>query len=236
MPHERSATVFQWMGNVNDLTVARTPHAILPAIVSWEYRLEEAVLFLAKSLTKAPKKGKKPVIMHSLRVGSALISRGCSEDVVIAGMLHDIMEKSSVTPREISRRFGVAVALMVGATTNKMTLTKPLERYEDSLKRCAAVGEGALMVRAADLMDNCDRLTALGQLNRLGRLGAKVKILLQYCKAYEMDARVVSDLNLRLKRIAKITGTLALLAPAPRKKAQPASRSSVQPQKTRKNT
>ena len=207
MPRDRNTAVFELMGKASELAGERVLRdATLPMIVAWESRLEDAVLFLAESLKKAPRKGKKPVIMHSLRVGSTLMAKGFPADVVIAGMLHDIMEKTPVTPREISRRFGHAVALMVSATTNQTRIEHPLDRYEDSLKRCASLGEGALMVRVADLMDNCDRLTALGQYDRLERLAEKLSMVIAYCRVFSLDRRVILDLSLRLRRIRRLTG------------------------------
>lgn len=207
MPRDRNTAVFEVMGKASELSGEGADHAsAIPTIVAWEHRLEDAVLFLAESLKKMPRKGKKPVIMHSLRVGSTLMTKGCAADVVIAGMLHDIMEKTPVTSREISRRFGSAVALMVSATTNQTRIENPVARYEDSLRRCASLGEGALMVRVADLMDNCDRLTALGQLDRLDRLAEKLQMLIAYCKTFSMDQRVILDLSLRLRRIRRLKG------------------------------
>ena len=211
MPVDRNTATFELMGKASGLTKGEAVQATaIPAIVAWEHRLEDAVLFLADSLKKAPRRGKKPVIMHSLRVGSTLMAKGYSADVVIAGMLHDIVEKTSVTPRDISRRFGSAVALMVSATTNQPLIDHPLDRYEDSLKRCASLGEGALMVRVADLMDNCDRLTALGQYDRLDRLAEKLQMLIAYCKAFSMDRRVTLDLSRRLRRISRLTGEVKM--------------------------
>ena len=234
MPRERSTAVFELMGNVNEPARDGAPHAVLPTIVAWEHKLEDAVLFLAESLSKGIKKGKKPVVMHSIRVGSTLIARGCTADVVLAGMLHDIMEKAPVTSREISRRFGVAVALMVGATTNNLEIVNPLERYEDSLIRCAALGEGALMVRVADLLDNCDRLTALGQYDRLDRLGTKLRMLIAYAKAYHLDSRVIADLSLRVRRIHRLTGTQS---PLPLRLEPPTLvKQSVPPKKAKRKT
>ena len=184
----------------------------VPSIIACEDRLEEALHFLVGVLATNPKRGKKPVVVHSLRVAMLLGSMGCAADVIVAGLLHDVLEKTSLTQSHISRRFGPTVGGLVGAATNDPDIDCPLQRYEDSLGRCAAAGIGALLVRGADLIDNCDRLMALGGHRRLVRASAKLRMLLQVSRAHGVDERMIGELTRRYRRIGRKVAGLALVA------------------------
>ena len=90
---------------------AATP--LLLNIIAREERVEEAVLFLVKVLAPRSRRGKKAVILHSLRVGFYLMSLGYREEVVIGGLLHDVSEKTEYTPSDLARRFGGKIGRIV---------------------------------------------------------------------------------------------------------------------------
>ncbi len=176
----------------------------LHRIVTCEERVEEALHFLASRLEQRPRRGKKPVLLHSVRVGFLLMAFGCPTDVVIAGLLHDVMEKTTANSRDIQRRFGARVAAIVRATTNDPTLRSPIERYEDSVRRCAKIGPTALVVRAADLCDNTDRVLHTPRLGRVEKLLEKVEVLLAAAREKKIDDRLVVELVKRQRRLQKL--------------------------------
>jgi len=51
----------------------------------------------------------KPAIPHLLRVGEYLFKKGFGGEVVTAGLLHDVLEWSSVTEKELEEKFGKRV-------------------------------------------------------------------------------------------------------------------------------
>lgn len=210
------------MGAARMARVEASGLGYLPNIIAHEDRLEEVIHFLIRALEDKPKRGKKPVAMHSLRVGFSLLSLGFEIDVVIGGLLHDILEKTSLSGNHIARRFGPAVGKMVVAATNNDRIDEPMARYLDSVRRCAAVGEGALLIRAADLIDNCDRLMALGSAARLERTAAKMRLLLNVCREELVDPRMVEELARRHRRISRRVGGLALVS----KKSSPGPKAS----------
>lgn len=179
-------------------------------IIACEERVEEAVLFLVKVLAPRSRRGKKAVVLHSLRVGFYLMSLGFGEDVVIAGILHDVAEKTDHSPGALGRRFGGRIGRIVAAVTNNQRIHDALGRYEDSIRRCRECGEEALIVRAADLMDNSDRLLARGSDERLIKMADKIRLLLKTCRDAGVDARVVEDLSRRLRRIGRRAGGATL--------------------------
>lgn len=167
-------------------------------IIACEERVEEAVFFLVKALAPRAKSGKKAVILHSLRVGFYLMSLGYDEKVVIAGVLHDVAEKTAIAPLELGRRFGFKVGRIVAAVTNNAEISDALERYRDSVQRCALYGPEALVVRAADLLDNFDRIYAKGNQERLARVVVKLRMLLKVGRKAQLDPRLLDELVQRM--------------------------------------
>jgi (p)ppGpp synthase/HD superfamily hydrolase len=191
---------------VRTKAVASFPHH--HRSVACEERLEEAVHFLTDRLGAKggkPRRGKKPVVLHSLRVGFALLAAGYPTDVVVAGFLHDIIEKTGMRPAQISRRFGADVGRMVAATTNDGRIHDVYDRYADSLRRCVAAGRGALTVRAADLIDNTDRALALGSRGRYEKIAGKLQMLVNVAKAGRIDASLLGELRKRLRLLEKVS-------------------------------
>lgn len=54
-----------------------------------------------------------PYISHPCAVGMILQKAGCSEEVVIAGILHDTLEDTETTERDLLDRFGPVVLEIV---------------------------------------------------------------------------------------------------------------------------
>lgn len=189
------------------IRMSNAESAIFPdlhRIITCEERVEEAVKLLARALDDNPRRGKKPVLIHSLRVGFLLMAFDAPTDVVIAGILHDMMEKTPITSSQLTRRFGPDVAAMVAATTNDPRLRDPLDRYENSVIRCAEYGEGALLVRASDLIDNCDRMLHASRLGRMEKLLEKLRLLVRVCRQQDVDDRLLVELVKRQRRIARL--------------------------------
>jgi len=81
-------------------------------------KIQDAIYFSVKThevYQKQKRKGKDiPYITHPLVVGLILAKAGASEDVMVAGILHDTIEDSidekKVDKEMLSERFGDAVA------------------------------------------------------------------------------------------------------------------------------
>lgn len=63
------------------------------------------------------KTGRVPYIAHPFGVAMILQQMGCDEEVVAAGMLHDVVEDTTVTLDEIRQTFGDTVADIVEGCT-----------------------------------------------------------------------------------------------------------------------
>lgn len=95
----------------------------------------------------------KPTLLHSTRVGIYLYNQGYKSSICIAGLLHDLVEDSTVTIEDIETNFGKEVAKIVSTNTKKEELNENI-KYNELLKRCIESGEDAAIVKSADIIDN----------------------------------------------------------------------------------
>jgi len=102
-------------------------------------KLEEAIIYATiMHQGKIRKFGKIPYILHSLEVAQILSTMTEDEDVITAGILHDIVEDTDGTMEEIKKRFGERVAALVASETenkypNEDKCATWKRRKEDSL-------------------------------------------------------------------------------------------------------
>jgi len=96
-------------------------------------------------------KGGQPYLGHVQRVAERLVVMH-DPDLEIAGLLHDAVEDTSLTLRNVETLFGPRVARIVGTVTRLVE-----ETYEDFIARIQESGtRDAVMVKLADLADNMD--------------------------------------------------------------------------------
>ena len=65
--------------------------------MSLSLKFESAVRLLVEHFPISDQNSRKPVLFHDIRVGVYLYNNGYSEDVVLAGLLHDALEWSSAS-------------------------------------------------------------------------------------------------------------------------------------------
>lgn len=81
---------------------------------------ERALQFAARAHRQQVRKGTDiPYITHAVHVSVILLRHGFDEDVVIAGVLHDVVEDCGVAPQELEAFFGAEVARLVEAVSER---------------------------------------------------------------------------------------------------------------------
>jgi (p)ppGpp synthase/HD superfamily hydrolase len=96
----------------------------------------------------------RPFIEHPVSVASVLAEEGFDEDVVAAGLLHDVVEDTEATTDEVRERFGERVGALVDAMTDEAEI-KPYERRKAiHRERVASAGTDAAAIYAADKLCN----------------------------------------------------------------------------------
>jgi (p)ppGpp synthase/HD superfamily hydrolase len=124
----------------------------------------EAALALAAGAHQGQtrKAGGEPYIVHVVHVSVILLRHGFSEDVAIAGLLHDVVEDQDVPLAQIKAGFGPAVAEMVAALTERKQedgQERPWEdRKREALAHLATASPEAVTVKAADTLHNARSL------------------------------------------------------------------------------
>lgn len=108
----------------------------------------------------------EPYIGHPVAVAEVLEAFGADEDVVIAGLLHDVVEDTPYTLHDISVRFGPKVAWIVDYVTEQDKALGWEERKAAYLRRLADGPREARMVcladKAVNMQDTVDLLVEEG--------------------------------------------------------------------------
>jgi (p)ppGpp synthase/HD superfamily hydrolase len=91
-----------------------------------------------------------PFILHPLEVAALLYYTGAADDLIAAGVLHDVVEKADVTAAELRERFGPRVTALVLAVSDDDRIIGYGERKAALRRQVADAGEDALALFAAD--------------------------------------------------------------------------------------
>ncbi len=118
-------------------------------------RVFQAIQFATKAHTGQFRKGTKvPYIIHPLGVAKILIEAGCSEDVVVAGILHDTVEDSSFKMDDIRRDFGEEVARLVEGASEPNKSDTWENRKQHTIDNLETAPMDAVYVSLADKLAN----------------------------------------------------------------------------------
>lgn len=115
--------------------------------------IEKAIEFLVQAIITSGN-NPKPVILHSILVGLSLAKLDYPIHVIQAGFLHDVIEDSEASIENMQEKFGDKVFTIVSACTYNNSIQNKVEQYKDAMSRAAETGRDALVVMAADLIQN----------------------------------------------------------------------------------
>ncbi len=134
-------------------------------------RLKQAIEVATKAHEGQLRKTGEPYIIHPLAVMKILQEWNMDEDTVIAGVLHDTVEDTPLTLKEIEDQFGKDVAFLVNGVTKlgkarkgMKDLGEYLPKTSDNLlKLLIATGQDirVLIIKLADRLHNLRTLGAL---------------------------------------------------------------------------
>jgi hypothetical protein len=126
-------------------------------------RFQEALDFAvsAHGSQKQERKGTTfPYVGHPIRVAETLDRFGSSEDVIVAGFLHDTIEDAQVTADEIAATFNARIADLVTAVTEADKSLPWKTRKEQSIAHLEQVDDREVLeLVAADKLDNVRSIT-----------------------------------------------------------------------------
>jgi (p)ppGpp synthase/HD superfamily hydrolase len=107
-----------------------------------------------------------PFIEHPLEVARLLRDAGCSDVLVAAGLLHDVVESTDVSAAELRARFGAAVANLVQAVTDRTRVESYRLRKQVLREQVRSAGVDAALLFAADKISKVRELPDLARRDR----------------------------------------------------------------------
>ena len=134
-------------------------------------RIKHAVDIATKAHEGQTRKTGEPYIVHPLAVKKILEEWGMDEDTIIAGILHDTIEDTPLTLKDIKQEFGESVAFLVDGVTKLSTARngmRDIDTYlpatkDNFLRLMIALGDDirVLIIKLADRLHNLRTLSAL---------------------------------------------------------------------------
>jgi (p)ppGpp synthase/HD superfamily hydrolase len=135
-----------------------------------------------------------PFIEHPIEVGWLLCWDGQSEEVIAAGLLHDVLEKTPTAVAELARRFGTRIARVVESVSDDPSVIDYESRKRELRHRVARAGPDTRAVFAADKIAKVRELSLLPT-QRLREPTARAK-LRHYRASLEMLHRAAGGQGL----------------------------------------
>lgn len=127
-------------------------------------KIEQAFYFSAKAHSRQRRLTGEPFFIHPVAVAKRVAQWRGDADSVIAALLHDTVEDTSVRLEELRQEFGEKVAFLVDGVTNVMGVDGREERDRQSfakLKEAVERDARVLLIRLADRSHNLETLFAL---------------------------------------------------------------------------
>lgn len=154
-------------------------------------KLLKSIIFATKKHNGQPRSGTDmPYLIHLLETAELLSKipeiSGGGDDLVISGILHDILEDTETTFEELIEEFGSPVAKTVLEVTDDPSLTKKEQRNSIASK-VAFLSKEAQLVKLADGISNV-RATNKQAPERWGR-----SLKLAFCKTVENIFKLLDD-------------------------------------------
>ena len=142
-----------------------------------------------------------PFIAHPIEVGSLLHGDRQPEEVIAAGLLHDLLEKTQTTGAELRRRFGASIARLVESVSDDSSIDDYEWRKHELRNRVAHAGSDTVAIFTADKISKV-REPALLPTSSLDDTLTRAK-LAHYRASLEM-----------LRRVAGTASSSTFLAPS----------------------
>ena len=136
-----------------------TAYADYYKAISWQtfmdwQKVQKAIIYAMEKHEGQKRKGTDiPYIVHPMEVMQILSSMGCPADVVIAGILHDTLEDTTATPKEIEELFGADVLNIVQHESEDKSKTWK-ERKQHTIDSLAEAPKEVRIVCFADKLSN----------------------------------------------------------------------------------
>jgi (p)ppGpp synthase/HD superfamily hydrolase len=171
----------------------------VPLFARGSSRLTDAYRF-AREAHEGPRRRSDTTIAHPAAVAELLADAGYPEHVVVAALLHDVVEDTTIELPELTDRFGADVAQLVSQLTEDPGIDSYGERKGELRERAAADGHTAAAIFAADKLASARNLNAAGSVPERRKL-----------EHYERTVRVVREHHPEVPFLADLEAEVAEL-------------------------
>ena len=141
-----------------------TIESILNKISSREFNINTKKLVEAYEFSKKAHEGQKrksgeDYIIHPLHVSEILIDLGMDQETIITGLLHDVVEDTPISIKDIEKKFGVKVAFLLDGVTkiSRIKFRNTYEKQSENIRKMiVAMGKDVrvILVKLADRLHN----------------------------------------------------------------------------------
>lgn len=135
--------------------------------------VQEAINFAFEAHGDTIRKGDhKPAVYHALETMSIVTSLTNDEEVIAAAVLHDVVEDTPVSSKEVEERFGKRVAFLVSSETENKRRSMDaaqtwLERKQEALDELEGTADkGVKMIFLGDKLSNMRSFYAIKQVKK----------------------------------------------------------------------
>ncbi|MDE3130826.1 MAG: bifunctional (p)ppGpp synthetase/guanosine-3',5'-bis(diphosphate) 3'-pyrophosphohydrolase [Acidobacteriota bacterium] len=157
----------------------RSRHRI-PAFADGHPNIEAALEF-AQARHAGQRQGDgTPYLSHPIEVASCLYRTGAPEHLIIAGLLHDVLEKTDVSASMLRRQSGRRVAGLVVAVTDDARIGGYATRKAALRQQVADAGDEALALFAADKLSKLRELRREIEQDQAGNKTLRARRLKHY--------------------------------------------------------
>lgn len=122
--------------------------------------IEKAIIFATLAHAGQVRKGEKdkPMIIHPLAVAQTLIEYGADNNVIVAGILHDVWEDTKYSLDDIREKFGEDVAHLVCVASEPDKSKSWEERKQHTITSVKQLSLREKLVPLADKINNIESL------------------------------------------------------------------------------
>ncbi len=131
-------------------------------------KILEAYKFAAKAHEGITRKSGEPYIIHPVAVAQILIDNDMDYPTIIAGLLHDVVEDTSISIDEVKKTYGQTVAKLVEGVTkiDEITLESKKLTESDSIKKLLLAMAEDIRIIFIKLADRLHNMRTVEFLNR----------------------------------------------------------------------
>jgi len=167
------------------------------------FKIEKAILFLVKFVSQY-KDNPKPLILHSVRVGTKLMDLNAPVNIVIAGILHDIVEDTHCTFNIIQKKYGKKVVDIIIALTQDYSFKNYKDRWLYAEKCINKIGKYGWLIKMVDAKDNLPYYSKiLKSKKRFIEMMWKHKLVIKNSKKYWSNLNEYKDYEKLSKYVIK---------------------------------